>query len=176
LCQYTFVFLTFLTLITFFSGAKGKFNAFRSGGPGTGAAGFRKGGRLGGIVTTKAAAAPVASRLGDARMKIIAKKRQNLVDARDQLNEIARQSDAREKLVMLRAKKGGGKPKSLFTKALGGLKTGGAGLKSGGLGFKTGGLGFKTGGLKSGGLGLKSGGISKQSRVKQKFSCPSMIY
>jgi hypothetical protein len=114
-----------------FRGAKGKFNTFRS----TTGAGLttKKFGRAAGLSTKKFGRAlqdgpkiaPMSSRLGDARIKIIAKKRQNLVDARDQLNEIARQSDAREKLILLRANKITSKPKSLFTKALGNLKGGG---------------------------------------------------
>ncbi|XP_065347976.1 uncharacterized protein LOC135944743 isoform X2 [Cloeon dipterum] len=119
-------------------GMKPKFNTVRN----TGGVGATK--KLGRAMQTKTSpvgpAPSIASRLGDARMKIIAKKRQNLVDARDQLNEIARQGDAREKLIMIRAKKTAGnpgKPKSLFTKALGGLKKSPVNNKPGAQGFVT---------------------------------------
>ncbi|XP_059483460.1 polymerase delta-interacting protein 3-like isoform X2 [Neocloeon triangulifer] len=118
-------------LVSKAGGVRTKFNTFRSTASVGGGLVTKKAGRLG----IAKPAPTMASRLGDARMKIIAKKRQNLVDARDQLNEIARQSDARDKLTMIRAKKQADKPKSLFTKALGGLKSGGAG--KGRVGFVT---------------------------------------
>lgn len=54
-----------------------------------------------------------ASRVTDARNKIIAKKRLTMVDARDQLAQLAMQTDARDKLNNLRVqRRGAGKPKA----------------------------------------------------------------
>ncbi|XP_047098948.1 LOW QUALITY PROTEIN: uncharacterized protein LOC124714077 [Schistocerca piceifrons] len=52
------------------------------------------------------------TKISDARLKIIQNKRQKLTDARDKLAEIAKKSDAREKLEKLRLKRMKGRPGS----------------------------------------------------------------
>lgn len=52
------------------------------------------------------------TKISDARLKIIQNKRQKLTDARDKLAEIAKKSDAREKLEKLRQKRLKGRPGS----------------------------------------------------------------
>lgn len=52
------------------------------------------------------------TKISDARLKIIQNKRQKLTDARDKLAEIAKKSDAREKLEKLRQKRSKGRPGS----------------------------------------------------------------